>query len=149
MHPVCRGRNHADPAAGFECAPHTVHTDDPLSPYGHRARRPRRTRRAPCRTRPAGRRMTPLRDTVAALRHTVGSPRPRVLLVLGSGLGGLADAFEDAVATPFADVPGFAAAAIAGHRGQVVAGTLEGVRCIALQGRYHLYEGHDPAAAAL
>src|SRR5690606_4701835 len=51
-------------------------------------------------------------------------------------------------AVPFADIPGFAASTIAGHSGRVVAGALEGVRCVALQGRLHLYEGHDAATVA-
>jgi purine-nucleoside phosphorylase len=81
------------------------------------------------------------------LRPRIGPP-PAVGLVLGSGLGTLADSFDDAVAVPFADIPGFAASTIAGHSGRLIAGTLEGVRCIALQGRLHLYEGHDAAAVA-
>lgn len=90
-----------------------------------------------------------MRETVDALRSAIGNRKPRILLVLGSGLGALADSFDDKVAVPFASVPGFAKAAVVGHKGQVVAGTLEGVSCIALQGRYHLYEGHDPATATL
>jgi purine-nucleoside phosphorylase len=73
----------------------------------------------------------------------------RVGLILGSGLGGLADTFDDARALPFAEIPGFPAAAVAGHAGRVVAGRLEGVPCIALQGRLHLYEGYAPALVAL
>jgi purine-nucleoside phosphorylase len=68
------------------------------------------------------------------------------MLILGSGLGSLADELEDAVRIPFADIPGFAPVTVEGHRGMVVAGTLEGVECVALQGRYHLYEGHAPEA---
>jgi purine-nucleoside phosphorylase len=90
-----------------------------------------------------------MRETVDALRAALGNRKPRILLVLGSGLGALADSFDDAVRIPFGDVPGFAKAAVVGHKGQVVAGTFEGVSCIALQGRYHLYEGHDAAAATL
>jgi purine-nucleoside phosphorylase len=64
------------------------------------------------------------------------------MLVLGSGLGALADELEDAVRIPFAEIPGFPAATVAGHSGTLVSGRLEGVECIALQGRFHLYEGH-------
>jgi purine-nucleoside phosphorylase len=67
-------------------------------------------------------------------------------LILGSGLGALADAIEDALRVPFGDVPGFAPPTVVGHRGVVVAGRLEGAPCIALQGRYHLYEGHGAEA---
>lgn len=75
--------------------------------------------------------------------------KPRVLLVLGSGLGALADEIDDAVRIPFSEIPGFAAARIEGHKGQLVAGVLEGVECIALQGRYHWYEGHTMEAVTL
>lgn len=75
--------------------------------------------------------------------------RPSVMLVLGSGLGGLADEFEDATRIGFEEVPEFPRATVAGHRGALVAGRLEGVECLALQGRFHLYEGHAPERAAL
>ncbi|HEU5210815.1 MAG TPA: purine-nucleoside phosphorylase [Longimicrobiales bacterium] len=87
-------------------------------------------------------------DALDALRERLHET-PDVALVLGSGLGELADEIEDAVRIPFSDVPGFVAPAVQGHRGLLVAGRLEGVRCIALQGRFHLYEGHSPAAVAL
>lgn len=74
---------------------------------------------------------------------------PRVALVLGSGLGSLADELDNATAIPFQEIPGFPAAAVAGHRGRMVIGELEGVTCAALQGRFHLYEGYEPAVVAL
>lgn len=74
---------------------------------------------------------------------------PKVMLVLGSGMGALADEMQQAVHVPFAEVPGFPPPRVAGHRGMVVAGRLEGVDCIALQGRFHLYEGHSAPLAAL
>ncbi len=87
-------------------------------------------------------------DTLEFLRERV-TRRPRVMFVLGSGLGALADELEDAVRIPFAEIPGFAAATVEGHAGTLVAGRLEGVECIALQGRYHLYEGHPPERVVL
>lgn len=68
--------------------------------------------------------------------------RPRVGLILGSGLGGVADDLAPRVAVDYADIPHFPEAAVAGHAGALVMGELEGVRCAALQGRVHLYEGH-------
>ena len=89
-------------------------------------------------------------DTVATLHEKLRlAAPPRALLVLGSGLGQLADAFENATSVKFEEIPGFARAAVTGHKGQVVAGSLDGVSCIALQGRYHLYEGHQAADATL
>ena len=85
--------------------------------------------------------------TVDFLRARI--PAPRVLLILGSGLGALGDDFDDAMAIPFNDIPGFAPAHVVGHKGRLVSGKLQGVPCIALQGRYHLYEGHSAEAVAL
>ncbi|MDL2335776.1 MAG: purine-nucleoside phosphorylase [Chloroflexota bacterium] len=68
---------------------------------------------------------------------------PQVGIVLGSGLGGLADALTDAVAVPFADLPGWPAASAPGHAGRLLLGHLDGVPVVCLQGRLHLYEGHS------
>lgn len=92
--------------------------------------------------------MTTMTETLAYLHERI-TRRPRVMLVLGSGLGELADSIEDPVRIPFAEIPGFAPATVEGHRGMLVAGTLEGVEVIALQGRYHLYEGHPAAVVTI
>ncbi|NJD08911.1 MAG: purine-nucleoside phosphorylase [Gemmatimonadetes bacterium] len=76
----------------------------------------------------------------ADLRARLGAPR--LGLILGSGLGALADEFSAAVRVPYDEIPGFSTASVAGHAGALVSGTLEGVSCVALQGRAHLYEGH-------
>ncbi|CAN5678994.1 purine nucleoside phosphorylase I, inosine and guanosine-specific [soil metagenome] len=95
------------------------------------------------------------RQSSAAIEAAVDAVRardarvPDVALILGSGLGALADAMDDATALPFGDVPGFPEPGVVGHGGRLVIGTLEGVTCITLQGRFHLYEGHDPATVAL
>jgi purine-nucleoside phosphorylase len=69
---------------------------------------------------------------------------PEVLVVLGSGLGGLADAVLDPVPVPFAELPGYPATGVAGHAGRYVGGRI-GERAVLLQaGRFHLYEGHAP-----
>ncbi|MFW5947307.1 MAG: purine-nucleoside phosphorylase [Gemmatimonadota bacterium] len=92
------------------------------------------------------------RDAVTAaaehLRGRLGT-RPSVALILGSGLGALGDAVDDAVAVPYSAIPGFAAPTVAGHTGRLVAGRLEGVDVVVFQGRYHAYEGHEPAALAV
>ena len=69
---------------------------------------------------------------------------PRVGIVLGSGLGGLADALENPVAIPFDQLPGWPAATAPGHAGRLLLGRLAGVQVVMLQGRFHLYEGNDP-----
>jgi purine-nucleoside phosphorylase len=69
---------------------------------------------------------------------------PEVGIVLGSGLGGLADDIEDPVAIPFAELPGWPAATAPGHVGRLLLGRLAGRNVVMLQGRFHVYEGNDP-----
>lgn len=71
-----------------------------------------------------------------------------VAVILGSGLGAFADALEGARALPFGELPHFPGAGVVGHRGRLVFGTLGGAPVLALQGRAHLYEGHEPALVA-
>jgi purine-nucleoside phosphorylase len=72
---------------------------------------------------------------------------PRVGIILGSGLGGIANIIEDPVRIPYRDVPGFPSATIVGHAGELIGGTLAGTPVVALSGRFHMYEGHDAALA--
>ena len=69
---------------------------------------------------------------------------PSVGIVLGSGLGGLADDLEGPVAIPFDDLPGWPPATAPGHVGRLLLGRLGGTPVVMLQGRFHLYEGNDP-----
>ena len=69
--------------------------------------------------------------------------------MLGSGLGFLADDIVDPLRIFYRDIPGFPEPGVAGHKGELVAGTLEGVPVIVQAGRFHLYEGHSAAVAAL
>jgi len=75
--------------------------------------------------------------------------RPRVAIVLGSGLGSVADAVKSAIRIPQSEIPGFPAPGAPGHKGELVGGTLEGVPVLVQSGRFHLYEGHAPELAAL
>lgn len=67
---------------------------------------------------------------------------PEALLVLGSGLGPLAEELDEPVVIPFGDVPGFPSAGVQGHAGRYVAGQFEGRRVLVQAGRFHVYEGH-------
>jgi len=69
--------------------------------------------------------------------------RPKIALVLGSGLGAFADEFADAVRLPYAKIPHFPRSTAIGHAGQLVLGTVEGVQVVGMQGRVHLYEGYS------
>ena len=69
---------------------------------------------------------------------------PRVGIVLGSGLGGLADQLDDTVAIAFAELPGWPSATAPGHVGRLLLGRLGGTPVVMLQGRFHVYEGNDP-----
>jgi purine-nucleoside phosphorylase len=82
-----------------------------------------------------------------AIRHRIGTTPPVAGIVLGSGLGGLAGRIADPVSVPFADVPGFPSATVAGHAGKLIGGTLGGRPVVALAGRFHMYEGHAAALA--
>ena len=73
--------------------------------------------------------------------------KPVAAIILGSGLGGLADDIGDARRIPFRDIPGFPAATVLGHAGQLISGTLAGRQVLALAGRFHLYEGHSARLA--
>lgn len=67
----------------------------------------------------------------------------RIAVVLGSGLGGFAEEFDEAVRIPYADIPGFAASTVAGHAGSLVIGKVGRVPVVAMQGRVHFYEGYS------
>lgn len=88
-------------------------------------------------------------DTAAAYLRAQLSFTPDLALVLGSGLGGLADKIENPVIIPYRDVPGFPLSTAPGHAGQFVAGRLGGKNVLCMQGRFHYYEGHDMSAIAL
>lgn len=84
-----------------------------------------------------------------AVRRQLGAAQPRVAIVLGSGLGFLANDVADAIHIPYRSIPGFPEPGVAGHAGELVAGTLAGVPVIVQAGRFHLYEGHPAAVAGL
>jgi purine-nucleoside phosphorylase len=67
----------------------------------------------------------------------------RVAVVLGSGLGGFAEDFEDVVILPYAEIPGFVNSTAEGHEGRLVSGKIEKVPVMAMQGRVHFYEGYS------
>ena len=74
---------------------------------------------------------------------------PDIGLILGSGLGVLAEEIEQPVKLEYSDIPGFPQSTVAGHEGRLVIGRLEGKTVVAMQGRFHYYEGHDMSLVTL
>jgi len=88
------------------------------------------------------------RSAADAIRSRTGPVQPVAAIILGSGLGALANQIKDGARVPFADIPGFPSATVAGHAGLFISGTLAGKPVLALAGRFHMYEGHAAALAA-
>jgi xanthosine phosphorylase len=84
-----------------------------------------------------------VRLAAAKITTALGDLRPRLALILGSGLGGLARLVEKPVTLAYRDLPGFPVLTVAGHAGQLLIGTLGGVPVIVLNGRKHFYETGD------
>ncbi|MDR3279591.1 MAG: purine-nucleoside phosphorylase [Synergistaceae bacterium] len=81
-------------------------------------------------------------ETLAAIGRR-SSINPRVGIILGSGLGAVADHIENSVAIPYEEIPYWPRTTAVGHAGRLVLGTLEGVPVVAMQGRVHYYEGYS------
>lgn len=81
----------------------------------------------------------------AFLTSKLGAVRPQVGVVLGSGLGAVAEAVTDAIYIPYSEIPHFPQSTVVGHSGRLVVGRLNGVPVIVMQGRVHYYEGYSPA----
>lgn len=72
-----------------------------------------------------------------------GLHSPQIGLILGSGLGGLADEATNTIEVPYEDIPGFPVSTVEGHAGKLVYGDLGGKKVLAMQGRFHYYEGYS------
>jgi purine-nucleoside phosphorylase len=86
--------------------------------------------------------MEKIREAAALIKEK-STIQPRIGLILGSGLGGLASEVENAVTIPYHQIPHFPASTVIGHAGQLVIGTLSKQPVVVMQGRFHLYEGHS------
>jgi purine-nucleoside phosphorylase len=86
-------------------------------------------------------------EAVAAVRARMGSRAPSIGVVLGSGLGGWADQLADKISIPYAEIPYMPRSKVVGHAGNLVLGRVGSAEVACLQGRVHLYEGHDPDTA--
>uniref|UniRef100_A0A8C7VWA0 Purine nucleoside phosphorylase n=1 Tax=Oncorhynchus mykiss TaxID=8022 RepID=A0A8C7VWA0_ONCMY len=77
------------------------------------------------------------------LSHT--EQRPKIAIICGSGLGGLADLLDNKTVFPYKDIPHFPNSTVQGHVSQLVFGELQGKQCVCMRGRFHFYEGYDIA----
>ena len=93
--------------------------------------------------------MTPHAAAAMAIRDRLDGRQPEVAIVLGSGLGALADRITDAVRVPYGAIPGFHVPTVVGHKGELVIGTLGGRTVLGQSGRFHMYEGYSAQVAAL
>ena len=84
-------------------------------------------------------------ESAAAFLRSQTSLRPRIGLILGSGLGGFADQLTQATKIPYAQIPAFPVSTAIGHAGQMVIGEASGIPVAVMQGRVHLYEGYSSA----
>ncbi|HYC31241.1 MAG TPA: purine-nucleoside phosphorylase [Gemmatimonadales bacterium] len=88
-------------------------------------------------------------ETAAAIAARLGTRKPAAAIVLGSGLGPLADRLADPLRIPYREIPHFPVPGVIGHAGELVVGTLGGKTVLAQSGRFHLYEGHGADLTAL
>jgi purine-nucleoside phosphorylase len=88
-------------------------------------------------------------SAAAAIRDRLEERNPQVAVVLGSGLGGLANAVADSVRIRYEDIPGLPPTSVRGHRGEMIAGRLGDTDVLLQSGRFHLYEGHAPETVIL
>ena len=86
--------------------------------------------------------LEPIQETTAFLRDRMPFS-PRTAIILGTGLGSLADALTDIVAIDYRDIPHFPVSTVEGHNGRLLFGKLDGKEVLAMQGRFHYYEGYS------
>ena len=86
--------------------------------------------------------MIKFNKTVDYIKGKVGEI-PKIAIILGSGLGSLADDLTETTILPYKEIPNFPISTVPGHKGELLFGKLEGVPIIAMNGRFHYYEGYD------
>ena len=84
-----------------------------------------------------------INETAEYIRNRAGGEMPKTAIILGTGLGALVDYIEDKLEIPYQEIPNMPVSTVEGHSGKLIFGTLGGKRIIAMQGRFHYYEGYD------
>ena len=90
-----------------------------------------------------------IKETAAFIQARIENFQPEVGIILGTGLGDFADRIDEKYSIDYKEIPNFPVSTVEGHKGKLIFGLLEGRRVVAMQGRFHYYEGHDMAAIAL
>ncbi|MNW25735.1 Purine nucleoside phosphorylase 1 [compost metagenome] len=85
-----------------------------------------------------------IQEAAAYIRQHSNNINPEIGLILGSGLGILADLIEDGISIPYHDIPHFPVSTVEGHAGELLLGTVGGRKVMMMKGRFHLYEGYKP-----
>ena len=88
-------------------------------------------------------RLVRIQNAAAYVSQILGGQSPLVGIVLGSGLGEMAELIENPIVIPYREIPGFPVSTAIGHKGNYIFGTLGGKKVLAMQGRFHFYEGYD------
>ncbi len=84
-----------------------------------------------------------IKQTADYLRGRVGGEMPKIAVILGTGLGNLVDHIDDKLYIPYSEIPNFPVSTVQGHKGNLIFGTMGGRKVMAMQGRFHYYEGYD------
>lgn len=85
-----------------------------------------------------------IEQLAAEIKKRIGTLSPQTAIILGSGLGNLGNEIKDAVFVDYKELEGFPQSTVSGHQGRLIIGKLEGKDVLCMQGRIHLYEGHEP-----
>lgn len=83
-----------------------------------------------------------MEETISYIKSLIGEFKPEIGIILGSGLGELADEYCD-IAIPYNDIPNFIKSSVKGHKGRLVFAEISGKKVVMMQGRNHFYEGHS------
>lgn len=86
---------------------------------------------------------TDYEESAKFIKQRIGNLNPKIAIILGSGLGVLSDDFEEKVVINYKEIPNFPESTVEWHAGELIIGKLNGVEIMAMNGRFHFYEGYD------
>ena len=86
-----------------------------------------------------------IKETANFIKENLGLKNPQTAVILGSGLGGFSDVLENSVSISYSSIPNFPKSSVSGHKGELIKGYIGNKEIVCLNGRFHLYEGHNPS----